>query len=46
MGRQGMAAIVAPNDAAAVARQLRAKAIGRIERGKGLVQLDSPGEDD
>jgi len=37
----GMAAIVAPNDAAGVARQLRAKAIGRIERGTALVDLSS-----
>ncbi len=35
----GMAAIVAPNDAAAVAKQLRAKVIGRIERGRGRVKL-------
>ncbi|MBA3833419.1 MAG: phosphoribosylformylglycinamidine cyclo-ligase [Chthoniobacterales bacterium] len=37
----GMAAIVAPNDAAALAKQLRAKIIGRIERGHGLVSLSS-----
>ncbi len=30
----GMAAIVAPHDAAAVAQQLRARPIGRIERGR------------
>jgi phosphoribosylformylglycinamidine cyclo-ligase len=35
----GMAAIVAPNDAAAVAKQLRAKVIGRIERGTGRTRL-------
>ncbi|HEY3664245.1 MAG TPA: phosphoribosylformylglycinamidine cyclo-ligase [Chthoniobacterales bacterium] len=35
----GMAAIVAPNDAAAVAQQLRGKIIGHIERGKGIVRL-------
>ncbi|MBA3609655.1 MAG: phosphoribosylformylglycinamidine cyclo-ligase [Chthoniobacterales bacterium] len=35
----GMAAIVSPNDAAAVAKQLRAKVIGRIERGRGRVRL-------
>lgn len=35
----GMAAIVAPNDAVAVAKQLRAKPIGRIERGRGKVRL-------
>ncbi len=35
----GMAAIVALNDAAAIAKQLRAKPIGRIERGRGQVQL-------
>ena len=37
----GMAAIVSPNDAAAVGQQLRAKAIGRIERGRGVVALSS-----
>lgn len=37
----GMAAIVAPNDAASVARQLRAKNIGRIERGRGRVRLSA-----
>jgi phosphoribosylformylglycinamidine cyclo-ligase len=37
----GMAAIVAPNDAAAIAKQLRAKLIGRIVRGRGLVHLSS-----
>ncbi|MEO7723241.1 MAG: phosphoribosylformylglycinamidine cyclo-ligase [Chthoniobacterales bacterium] len=35
----GMAAIVAPNDAASVGKQLRAKVIGRIERGRGVVRL-------
>jgi len=35
----GMAAIVSPNDATAVAKQLRAKVIGRIERGRGVVRL-------
>ncbi len=35
----GMVAIVAPNDAAAVAKQLRAKTIGRIARGRGIVRL-------
>ncbi|MEO8440640.1 MAG: phosphoribosylformylglycinamidine cyclo-ligase [Spartobacteria bacterium] len=35
----GMAAIVAPNDAAPLAKQLRAKPIGRVERGRGVVQL-------
>ena len=42
----GMAAIVAPNDAAAMGKQLRARVIGRIERGKGVVRLDSAGEVD
>ncbi len=37
----GMAAIVAPNDAPAMAKQLRAKVIGRIERGRGTVALSS-----
>jgi phosphoribosylformylglycinamidine cyclo-ligase len=32
----GMVAIVAPNDASALARQLRAKPIGRIEHGAGV----------
>ena len=40
----GMVAIVSPNDAAAIGKQLRARVIGRIERGKGVVQLDSAGE--
>jgi len=40
----GMAAIVAPDDAAAIGKQLRARVIGRIERGKGVVQLDSADE--
>ncbi len=35
----GMAAIVAPKDAAALAKQLRAKTIGRIESGDGHVRL-------
>ena len=35
----GMAAIVAPRDAAALAKQLRAKVIGRIESGSGLTRL-------
>ncbi|MGH7938357.1 MAG: AIR synthase-related protein, partial [Chthoniobacterales bacterium] len=35
----GMAAIVAPGDAAAVAKQLRAKVIGQIEPGRGVVIL-------
>ena len=35
----GMAAIVAPNDAATIGKQLRARAIGRIERGKRVVVL-------
>ncbi len=35
----GMAAIVAPNDAAALAKQLRAKIIGRIEAGRGITRL-------
>ncbi|MEO5718711.1 MAG: phosphoribosylformylglycinamidine cyclo-ligase [Chthoniobacterales bacterium] len=35
----GMAAIVSPNDSAIVARQLRARVIGRIERGRGQVRL-------
>ncbi len=37
----GMAAIVSPNDAAAMAKQLRAKPIGRIERGRGITSLSS-----
>ena len=37
----GMAAIVAPNDAVALAKKLRAKIIGRIERGHGVVSLSS-----
>jgi phosphoribosylformylglycinamidine cyclo-ligase len=37
----GMAAIVSPNDAAAVGKQLHARPIGRIERGRGVVQLSS-----
>ena len=37
----GMAAIVSPNDARAIAKQLRAKVIGRIERGRGTVALSS-----
>ena len=35
----GMVAIVSPDDAAAVGKQLRAKSIGRIDRGHGLVRL-------
>jgi phosphoribosylformylglycinamidine cyclo-ligase len=35
----GIAAIVAPNDATAVGAQLRAKKIGRIEGGRGVVRL-------
>ncbi|MGI8889749.1 MAG: phosphoribosylformylglycinamidine cyclo-ligase [Chthoniobacterales bacterium] len=35
----GMVAIVSPKDARALATQLRAKIIGRIERGSGTVQL-------
>ena len=35
----GLAAIVSPNDAPALAKQLRAKVIGRIERGRGMVRL-------
>jgi len=35
----GMAAIVAPNDATAVARRLRARRIGRIESGRGRTIL-------
>jgi len=42
----GMVAIVTPNDAAAIRKQLRARVIGRIERGKGVVQFDSAGEVD
>jgi phosphoribosylformylglycinamidine cyclo-ligase len=37
----GMAAIVAPHDAAAMAKQLRAKVIGRVERGQGTVRLSA-----
>ncbi len=35
----GMAAIVSPHDAESLGKQLRAKVIGRIERGHGLVRL-------
>jgi phosphoribosylformylglycinamidine cyclo-ligase len=35
----GMAAVVAPNDAAAIGKELRAKVIGRIEGGGGTVIL-------
>jgi len=35
----GMVAIVAPNDAAAAARSLRARRIGRIESGRGRTIL-------
>ncbi len=38
----GMVAIVAAKDSAAIAKQLRAKGIGRIERGRGKVQLSTP----
>ena len=37
----GMVAIVSPNDAAAVGKQLRARVIGRIERGRGITSLSS-----
>jgi len=37
----GMAAIVAPNDAMMIGKQLRAKVIGRIARGVGRTQLSS-----
>ncbi len=37
----GMAAIVSPNDAAALGKKLRAKIIGRIERGRGITCLSS-----
>ncbi|MEO6871816.1 MAG: phosphoribosylformylglycinamidine cyclo-ligase [Chthoniobacterales bacterium] len=37
----GMAAIVAPNDAVALARQLRATIIGRIEHGSRTTRLSS-----
>jgi phosphoribosylformylglycinamidine cyclo-ligase len=40
----GMTAIVGPDDAAAVAKQLRAKVIGRVEGGHGAVQLHGPNE--
>jgi phosphoribosylformylglycinamidine cyclo-ligase len=36
----GMAAIVSPNDEIALARQIRAKVIGRVARGQGVVFLD------
>jgi phosphoribosylformylglycinamidine cyclo-ligase len=35
----GMAAIVAPGDAAAIRKKLHAKIIGRIERGRGITSL-------
>jgi phosphoribosylformylglycinamidine cyclo-ligase len=35
----GMAVVVAEKDAAKVMRQLKARQIGRIERGQGIVQL-------
>ena len=35
----GMTAVVSPNDRATIAKQLRAKIIGRIERGRGAVRL-------
>jgi len=37
----GMVAIVAPNDAAKIGKELRAKIIGRIERGRGVTSLSS-----
>ena len=37
----GMVAIVAPKDAAPAAKLLRARVIGRIERGRGVTQLSS-----
>lgn len=37
----GMAAIVAPNDVAALVKELRAKVIGRIERGSRSTRLSS-----
>ena len=37
----GMVAIVAPNDAAKIGKHLRAKIIGRIERGRGVTSLSS-----
>ncbi len=35
----GMAAIVSPNNAPVLGKQLRARPIGRIERGRGVVRL-------
>ena len=35
----GMVAIVSPNDAAVLGKQLRARPIGRIVRGRGTVRL-------
>ncbi len=35
----GMAAIVAPNDANSLQKQLRARRIGRVERGRGIVRF-------
>ncbi len=35
----GMVAIVAPNDVATIGKQLRAKVIGRIERGRGQTRI-------
>ena len=35
----GMVAIVAPNDADSLRRSLRARPIGRVERGRGVVLL-------
>lgn len=35
----GMAAIVAPGNVASMAKQLRARSIGRIERGRGITRL-------
>ena len=37
----GMAAIVAPNEVTAIAKQLRAKVIGRIVRGRGATTLSA-----
>ncbi len=36
----GMAAIVSKKDAPALAKKLRAREIGRIERGSGVVRLE------
>jgi phosphoribosylaminoimidazole (AIR) synthetase len=37
----GMVAMVAPNDAAAVAKILRAQPIGRIDSGRGKTRLSA-----